>query len=394
MKTKCRYNFFVYFPVFFIVGLCISQAGGWTSVSAYSGTQITGSYNSTTHHFSTGAPYGAGSGNSFNVVDNPYDPSWGAYGTGYVSPTSSNNFATQTVNMASVASRQVGLHGAGAYSFLYRSVGTGTNTDPQVYMIVDVDSSGVVSIETPSVDSSITPSGPLPNANTLTTSVSYSADYYLSTSSSFPLLYTPTKVEGRFTRLDVSEASHSVFCTITVTDMLQTCSGTITLTSGGRYSLGWAMEDDSGNIALIHDPYQFGVVSATDLPALVVTPPDVVSAASCDTWDFACYLKNAFAWAFVPSSDSISQFTSLGLQQAFPFSYLYDFGSLYTQLFSNSGSMQYAVSVPFLGHTLDLISASQISAVPYASTIKTLLGYLLYFYTGFFLYRLLLKAHD
>ena len=73
---------------------------------------------------------------------------------------------------------------------------------------------------------------------------------------------------------------------------------------------------------------------------------------------------------------------------------MYDVGNVFNELFANPGSMSYAVSASTPIGTINFISASAISAVPYASTIKTILGYMLYFFTAMTIYRLLLRVHN
>lgn len=238
---------------------------------------------------------------------------------------------------------------------------------------------------------------PVQNVNTATTTVSYSADYFYNshpTSPAYPLLYIPTKIQATFTRLDVQEASQYKTCSI-VYDTLTTCSGTITLTSGGRYSIGWAMVDNNGNLALISEPYQFGVVSSSDLPN-IFTPPQPDFSSKCSAYTYGMnYLCEMVVWFFYPSEDALSRWSSLTLRNSFPFSYIYDIGNLYNELFANTGTMEYAVSVDTGAFgTISFISASQISTVPYASTIKTLLGYMMYFFTAMFLYRIIKNVHS
>jgi len=123
----------------------------------------------------------------------------------------------------------------------------------------------------------------------------------------------------------------------------------------------------------------------------------------CGTIDIFCYLRNFATWFFYIQPSTLTGYSNLvnfttpgssSLASRLPFAYIYDVGNIFNELFANGGSMEYAVSVPFLGSTINLISASQISAVPYASTIKTILGYLLYFMTAMTLYRYILKVHN
>jgi len=126
-----------------------------------------------------------------------------------------------------------------------------------------------------------------------------------------------------------------------------------------------------------------------------LTVGTTVGSKVCETFDFACYIQNAFTWAFIPSDTSLMQFSSLTLENSIPFSYLYDIGTIFNELYANGGSSSYSVSADtgVLG-TITFISPTLISNVPFASTIKTILGYILYFLTAMTLYRLLLRSHS
>jgi hypothetical protein len=56
---------------------------------------------------------------------------------------------------------------------------------------------------------------------------------------------------------------------------------------------------------------------------------------NCGTLDIGCFLKEGFAWAFYPSEQSISNFTSLTISDKFPFSYWYN---LQTKIASSSAT--------------------------------------------------------
>ena len=116
--------------------------------------------------------------------------------------------------------------------------------------------------------------------------------------------------------------------------------------------------------------------------------------ADCSWYNMLCWGKQLLSWAFLPSDASLHQFTTLTLEDSLPFSYVYDVGNLFDELFANGGSMEYAVSASTPLGEIDFISASQISAVPYASTIKTILGYMLYFFTAMTLYRIITRIFN
>lgn len=124
--------------------------------------------------------------------------------------------------------------------------------------------------------------------------------------------------------------------------------------------------------------------------------PGTIRPQSCTNYTgLASGICNFVVWLFVPSSDSLSKWNSITLYNSFPFSYLKDIGVAYSELFSNSGSMSYTLTIPIWGHELTLISPAMISAIPFASTVKTLLGYLIWVIGGFTIYKIILhKTHS
>jgi len=170
------------------------------------------------------------------------------------------------------------------------------------------------------------------------------------------------------------------------------------LTVGATYYVLVGVYDSvSGDLLHTSSETSFTVGSPTATDTAIVST-------SCATFDAVCWIKQGFNWLFAISPATLNQYASLVsisspgssvLATKFPFSYIYDIGVLYNELFSNTGSMSYLV----VAHTgalgdISLISASQISAVPYAGTIKTILGYIIYLFTAFTLYRMLLKIHS
>jgi len=119
----------------------------------------------------------------------------------------------------------------------------------------------------------------------------------------------------------------------------------------------------------------------------------------CGTFDIGCYIKNAFVWLFYPTDSSIEQFTSLTLEGKFPFAYAYELGDVYEELF-DSGTMassSISVTIPWVAGattTITFLSASMITAVPFSSTIRTILGWVLWIMLAFLVYRQTLGAHD
>jgi len=120
-----------------------------------------------------------------------------------------------------------------------------------------------------------------------------------------------------------------------------------------------------------------------------------ITYAECSTFDIGCYGKNLVIWAFQISPQTLNKFSTLTLKNSVPFSYLYDIPNVFNALYANTGSMSYTVTANLgtLGE-FTFISASKIADVPYSATIKTLLGYILYFLTAMTVYRLILRVHN
>lgn len=190
-------------------------------------------------------------------------------------------------------------------------------------------------------------------------------------------------------------------------------SGTVSNTAGDGTITGTGTHFSStlkiGDILTVggQDCRVLSIVSDTELECTPLTsahttqsytqnsvPSQGIDYEECSSFDIACGLKNVFKWLFTVSPATLNQFSNLSLSTKTPFSYLYDVGTIFNELFANSGSMSYAVSASTPIGTINFISASAISAVPYASTIKTILGYMLYFFTAMTIYRLLLRVHN
>jgi len=134
-----------------------------------------------------------------------------------------------------------------------------------------------------------------------------------------------------------------------------------------------------------------------DLPIGLLEYPEY----ECAITSITGCLKNAGIWLFYPSSQKIEQFKSLStdLQSKFPFAYAYGINQMRQELFSASTTPQ-TISLTFKiipGHgtsTLELISQSKLSAVPYANTVKTILGWILWLLAIEYIYYRVIRSHD
>jgi hypothetical protein len=108
-------------------------------------------------------------------------------------------------------------------------------------------------------------------------------------------------------------------------------------------------------------------------------------------------IKNAFVWLFYPSANSVEQFKTLNtdLSGKFPFAYAYQAPMLVSKLFTSSqtASSTVAVSVPNFGN-ITFLSASMMTAVPYASTVRTIIGWILWILVIEYIYYRVIRSHD
>jgi len=113
-------------------------------------------------------------------------------------------------------------------------------------------------------------------------------------------------------------------------------------------------------------------------------------------------LKNAGIWLFYPSSDSVERFKSLSdtLSGKFPFAYVYGMNTMRNELFESAQTATTTISLNFKiipGHatsTLTLLSSNLLSNVPYANTVKTIVGFILWLMAAEYVYYRVLRSHD
>jgi len=113
-------------------------------------------------------------------------------------------------------------------------------------------------------------------------------------------------------------------------------------------------------------------------------------------------LKNAGIWLFYPGADTVEQFKSLSTDLAgkFPFAYAYGVNTLRQELWNSTqtSTTTIALAVKLIpGHatsSIELLSATKLSAVPYAGLIKTILGWILWLFAIEFIYYRVIRSHD
>lgn len=128
----------------------------------------------------------------------------------------------------------------------------------------------------------------------------------------------------------------------------------------------------------------------TGLVYEVQKPP---TSSTCKTFDFGCHLENAISWTFSISPKTLNKFSNLNLENAFPFSYIYDLDNLYNEAF-NQQAKNIDISIDFLNGKLTLLSTEKLKAVPFQELVRTIMGAIMIFFSAMFVYRKIININD
>jgi len=150
------------------------------------------------------------------------------------------------------------------------------------------------------------------------------------------------------------------------------------------------------NFPAINDTVQIEISMSTGSTTVVTSPTYSIRISDSLINDEAstenqvnCDSTSGIGWAicstavllFIPSDASINRFTDVydTLSTKFPFAYLTDFRDSITSIYTGSTTASLGLTVPF-GDVGDitLISADLVSDVPFTSTIRTILGALIW----------------
>jgi len=106
-------------------------------------------------------------------------------------------------------------------------------------------------------------------------------------------------------------------------------------------------------------------------------------------------ITNAFSYLFVPSEESALQMTQTfaTLEEKAPFVYFYQLQTAIVDVWSSPSELP-TISVPFGSSEITLLSAGLISAVPFVSTVRNIIGALIWLLLGLTIYRRTLKIFD
>jgi len=159
----------------------------------------------------------------------------------------------------------------------------------------------------------------------------------------------------------------------------------------GSYSVRARLFDSgTGSTTNWTDWHDFALGATTTNPYVNAPLKD------CDTLDIACYVANAFVMVFKPSPSSVAQFYSLddSLEKRAPFVYAYQVPELYNGLFTATPTASSTFTFTIRDWSFTFLSKSQLEAVPYSSTIKTILGWLMWFAFVQLVYYQVIRIHN
>lgn len=132
------------------------------------------------------------------------------------------------------------------------------------------------------------------------------------------------------------------------------------------------------------------------------TNPLTMPEYECSISSITGCLKNAFVWLFYPGAFATEQFKTLSttMQTKFPFAYVYGINTMRTELFNATSTASTTISLNLKlvpGHgtsTLVLLSQEKLTAVPFAGSVKTILGWILWLLGIEYIYYRTLRSHD
>jgi hypothetical protein len=103
-------------------------------------------------------------------------------------------------------------------------------------------------------------------------------------------------------------------------------------------------------------------------------------------------LKSAAIWLFYPTPSSLDAIKNVSLASHAPFSYAYDIGALRDELFNSAQTATSTIMVDTPIGEITFLSRAMMESVPYSSTIKTVLGYVLWILFAEYVYLMTLNA--
>jgi len=284
-----------------------------------------------------------------------------------------------------------GLSGFSSTDWKYFAFSLGNNNDDQIGIYLDsLNTDPFITDNTTTHIETITPT----SSATTTTPIPVTLNYFIGDDLDKT---TKPKIELYLTNFDTDSTPYKFY------------SSEVSTTTGG-YTINTTIEENlidgfwqispqltGTNITYFNQtPVKLGwfVIGTTkfDEDTLTKTTTEYLGKQEtpyekCSVTDLSGCFKNAFIFLFSPKEGIAERFKELKIEERSPFIYIYQIGTLRNEMFgaTPSGITSIAVTVPNFGE-ITFLSKTMIDNVPYASTIKSILGFLIYIMMAEYIY--------
>jgi len=142
--------------------------------------------------------------------------------------------------------------------------------------------------------------------------------------------------------------------------------------------------------------FSINTIDATALPSISYTFDTYASTTCAINFLGGFSLSDCMGYLFTPNESIRDKQVALQsqVQGTFPFSYAYQIGTVRDRLFNSTTTASTSISVPTPIGEITFLSKELMEAVPFASTIKSLLSAVMWFMVAFLIYRRVIKIHD
>ncbi len=148
-------------------------------------------------------------------------------------------------------------------------------------------------------------------------------------------------------------------------------------------------EDEYGEVIAYSDVIEFvlGESINSDIPV------------TCESLDFFCHLKKWGSWLFIPTTESLTQFQEINILERKPFSYISDMQNVWDEFLNSSSTQTLSITANLSeidpnAPDIDLFSTSIVENLSFYSTIRNIIGFMLYISLAYLLYRKIITIHD
>lgn len=235
-----------------------------------------------------------------------------------------------------------------------------------------------------------TPLGPLSgtvnvSTTTASTTVSFSADYFYSSTTPQTAGFYYDKISLRLNRLDAASSSEYAFSV--ATDTLATVTQSVTLPSNSAWGYYWGYSGLApwGRIDGLYSATQDVFVISNPIPTYIGTSTDNLTGlatSTCSVLNVSGCFQNAISFLFWPQQTTFDQFKSIqgNVRSHAPFGYIFLLNDSINNIDSTASS-SFSVYVPTELQTT------------YFTPLKNALSIILFALTGFWFYKRVRDLH-